>query len=370
MELSITTLLNKNTFKLSFGAMLLHSLLFIFPVDLSSQHNQGLLVEYYDGSNFEKLVATRTEKVIKKYWNNVPPVEGIDPQQCSIRWTGKLKTPVTGQYEFSAKVDDGIRIWIGDELVIDDWQLNDMGRFKGTIKLEKGAYYDLKIEYFNAMIEGEIEVLWKIPDPNKSWWNRMFDTDYKTIKAEYYYQPDNTEALALVETKKPKPPITKKKAEPNKNNESSKTKKTIAKKAQPSPVAFAPVEVETIAEAIKKYTPKNIEFDRAQSVILASSYDDLDQLAEFLNNKPSLSIIIKGHTDNVGNAEKNLELSQKRAYAIASYLVKKDVDAQRITAKGYGGSQPLFKSEGGVYHPQNRRVEFVISDTAVVVNQD
>ena len=363
MKLSPTSVLNNRIPKLNVQWLCFAFLLITIPLTISSQHKQGSLVEYYDGSNFERFVTKRTEKVIKKYWNTTPPVVGVDPQQCSIRWTGKLKTPETGKYHFSAKVDDGIRLWINDELVIDDWYLNDMGRFNGSIRLKEGVYYDLKIEYFNALVEGEIEVMWQIPDENKSWWKKMFDTDYKTITAEYFYQPDPSQIKDVAAVVKDKfDALSKTKSiQPEKK---TKVKKPKPKKAQAAP-NVAPIKKETIAEAIKKYTPKNIEFDRAQSVILPSSFDDLDQLANFLNDKPSLTIVIEGHTDNVGNADKNLDLSQKRAYAIASYLVKKDVSAQRIKAKGYGGTRPLIKSEDGVYHPQNRRVEFIIQDDSV-----
>jgi len=121
-----------------------------------------------------------------------------------------------------------------------------------------------------------------------------------------------------------------------------------------------------MADSIKAYAPSNVHFDRMKSVILTQSFAELDQLAEFLNRNPHLNITIEGHTDAVGNEEKNLELSKRRAYAVASYLVKKDVLAGRTKAEGYGGSKPLFESKDGKYHPQNRRVQFIISDSQMV----
>ena len=84
-----------------------------------------LKAEYFNGTNFEEKVTTRTEANIDKTWNDMPPVPGLDPHFCSIRWTGRITAPETGTYTFSARVDDGIRVWVGGVQVIDNWQLND-----------------------------------------------------------------------------------------------------------------------------------------------------------------------------------------------------------------------------------------------------
>ena len=57
--------------------------------------------------------------------------------------------------------------------------------------------------------------------------------------------------------------------------------------------------------------------------------------------------------------EKNLRLSEKKAYAVAAYLVKKGVSAKQLSAKGFGGTMPLVHSDGKQYHPENRRVAFI-----------
>lgn len=87
---------------------------------------------------------------------------------------------------------------------------------------------------------------------------------------------------------------------------------------KPKPVIEEPVVVlpkEKIIkplDTIQQYIPKNIEFDRAKSEILHVSYPELDKLAAFLVRNPSLKVQIEGHTDYVGDAAKNLILSEKR----------------------------------------------------------
>lgn len=91
--------------------------------------------------------------------------------------------------------------------------------------------------------------------------------------------------------------------------------------------------------------------------MLPESTLELDRLAGFLLRHPQLRLSIAGHTDKVGDSAKNQELSELRARAVASYLVKKGVAAERIDAVGYGDSRPLVKDGNDV---RNRRVEFVI----------
>jgi outer membrane protein OmpA-like peptidoglycan-associated protein len=82
-------------------------------------------------------------------------------------------------------------------------------------------------------------------------------------------------------------------------------------------------------------------------------------------NQPTITIEIGTHTDIRGNASYNKELSQKRADAVKEFLVKNDIAANRILAKGYGESQPLVKCEteescSEEDHEWNRRCEFTI----------
>ena len=125
----------------------------------SGYGQQGLLAEFYDGTNFERFVTKAYVGNIEDYWDEHPPVSGIDPHSCSIRWTGKLTPAKTANYVFSAVVDDGIRVWIDGEIIINQWYLNDMGIFNGKKELLAHHSYDIKVEYFNALREGEIKLM-------------------------------------------------------------------------------------------------------------------------------------------------------------------------------------------------------------------
>lgn len=308
----------------------------------------GLKVDYYDGVNFYRQVGTKIETEINYYWKHYPPFEGMDPKDCSIRWTGRLMSPKTENITFLALFDDGLRVWLGGDLIIDNWELNDTGYAKKTVNLKKGEYYDIKIEYFNALREGELKLFWLFPKPdNLSWYESFwYEEKPEIVPAQYFFQPEE-EKLAVVEKEEitpPKPVIP------------SKPKKSIAKK-KPT----IPTQTKTTKEvAIENFIPKNVQFERAKTEILPESFAELDRLADFLIKNPQHKIKIEGHTDNVGDAQKNLQLSHSRARAVAAYLIKKGVPHERLSAEGFGGSRPLVKSEGNKYHPENRRVEFVV----------
>ena len=79
-----------------------------------------------------------------------------------------------------------------------------------------------------------------------------------------------------------------------------------------------------------------------------------------LNENPSLKIEISGHTDNVGKPADNLLLSMNRAKAVVSYLVSKNIVAQRVSSKGYGETKPVADNKTEEGRALNRRTEMKV----------
>lgn len=115
------------------------------------------------------------------------------------------------------------------------------------------------------------------------------------------------------------------------------------------------------SELNKPIILKNITFEFGKSQLKESSYSELNKLAAELNANPSYQISLSGHTDNIGQEEDNLELSQARAKAVAEYLTSKGIAPTRITYKGYGSQQPISTNDTEQGREQNRRVEFILS---------
>ncbi len=304
---------------------------------------QGLLGEYFDGKNFEKKVLTRTDAQINFVWDNVAPAPGIDAHVFSVRWTTKIQTPETGTYVFRAHVDDGIRVKVNGQTVIDAWGLHDSERVSGQIHLEANRQYDLQVEYFNALFEGEIQLYWQLPSEKPVFGGLLGYNDH-LIDKRFFSLPTPPPTNVTPPKPAPKPP--KKPAVP-----------APAPPQQPKPKP-APVAKDTL----EKYLPKNVLFVKSKSTMLPESEPELDRLAGFLLRNPKYRLSIEGHTDHVGDSAKNLILSEERAQTVAAYLIQKGIDGQRITAKGYGDTRPLVLDPAGKPNPKNRRVEFEIQE--------
>ncbi len=104
----------------------------------------------------------------------------------------------------------------------------------------------------------------------------------------------------------------------------------------------------------------NLLFDFGKSTIKEISFPYLDELALALNENPEYFIEIVGHTDDRGDSDVNLKLSQNRADAVRKYLISKGVNSERITAVGKGEDEPIADNETEEGRAKNRRVEFIL----------
>ena len=105
---------------------------------------------------------------------------------------------------------------------------------------------------------------------------------------------------------------------------------------------------------------KSVLFQQSTYNLLPESNDELDLVVSFLKVNPKVEILLTGHTDNRGQPDHNLKLSQKRVERVKGYLVSKGVNGKRITGKGYGGSKPIADNNTEETRRLNRRVEFTI----------
>jgi outer membrane protein OmpA-like peptidoglycan-associated protein len=106
---------------------------------------------------------------------------------------------------------------------------------------------------------------------------------------------------------------------------------------------------------------KPISFASGKDVLLPESNEVLDAVAGTLKASPQVKkIAIQGHTDNQGNGDKNLELSQRRAEAVRNALIQRGVAADRLEAQGFGATQPVASNKTAAGRATNRRVEFVL----------
>jgi len=118
--------------------------------------------------------------------------------------------------------------------------------------------------------------------------------------------------------------------------------------------------LEVEPEVGKRIRLDNITFDFDKAELKPESNDELQSVADLLTDYPMMRIDIEAHTDDLGADDYNLKLSEARAKAVADWLIKKKIDAERITWKGHGESKPLVKGITEADRAQNRRVEFKV----------
>ena len=100
-----------------------------------------------------------------------------------------------------------------------------------------------------------------------------------------------------------------------------------------------------------------IFFESGSDKLRPSSIAQLDDLSDILSKYPESNLIIEGHTDNTGDAERNVILSQKRCESVKTYLISKGIDANRLSATGFGQSHPIDDNNTASGRSKNRRVE-------------
>ncbi|MDR1864569.1 MAG: OmpA family protein [Bacteroidales bacterium] len=110
----------------------------------------------------------------------------------------------------------------------------------------------------------------------------------------------------------------------------------------------------------EKIVLENIFFDFNSHQLLDESKTELQKIIQFMNHNPTVKIRITGHTDNVGKAAYNLELSQNRARSVANHLLSEGISMNRVNYKGMGATEPVADNNTDEGRAQNRRTEMEI----------
>ena len=108
-----------------------------------------------------------------------------------------------------------------------------------------------------------------------------------------------------------------------------------------------------------------IFFDTNKATIKPQSFNLLDQVAQIIRGHVEFKIRVEGHTDSQGNHDKNTQLSKERADSVRTYLIKKNVEPDRLISAGYGPDVPIADNKTSAGREANRRVEFHIVEEPV-----
>jgi len=124
----------------------------------------GLKAEYFDNMDFTSPKTLRTDPAVDFDWGQTtPPGTALtSPDTFSVRWTGQIEAPETADYNFVTTGDDGVRLWVCGELLVDDWRTHaptDI-RASSPVRMEAGQRCDVKIEYFDSLYGAVARLQW------------------------------------------------------------------------------------------------------------------------------------------------------------------------------------------------------------------
>ncbi|BBO35733.1 alpha-L-arabinofuranosidase II [Lacipirellula parvula] len=126
----------------------------------------GLTAQYFHNENLTGLAFERVEQP-NFVWGTTPPAPGVDPTAFSARWFGRVEATSTDTYTFHTVSDDGVRVWVDGQLLIDDWNVQGSRLESGAIALQAGQQYDIQVEYFNVAGNSTFRLQWSSPSQTR-----------------------------------------------------------------------------------------------------------------------------------------------------------------------------------------------------------
>jgi YD repeat-containing protein len=120
----------------------------------------GLTGRYYDNIDFTNYVTTRLDYTVNYWWDLAAPAPGVGSEEFSVRWTGMVVPRYSEEYTFYTTSDDGVRLWVDGQLIIDKWFDQGATEWSGKITLEAGRQYSIKMEFYDRFWGAVAQLRW------------------------------------------------------------------------------------------------------------------------------------------------------------------------------------------------------------------
>jgi hypothetical protein len=129
----------------------------------------GLAGRYYDNPDFTGTFATRVDPAVDFTWGAASPIGGIGADTFSVRWTGRVVAPASETFTFHTFTNDGVRLWIDGELLVDQWRDQSGGmEWSGSMALEAGKSYTLQMDYYENLGNSTARLSWSSASVSKA----------------------------------------------------------------------------------------------------------------------------------------------------------------------------------------------------------
>lgn len=143
----------------------------------------GLSASYYDNKFLEGTPKSRIDKVVNFDPVNQPPDPYTSARYKSIRWTGFINPTISGMYKIGVNSDDGVRLWLKDEMVVDEWHNRGATTDQVDIEMTAGEKYAITLEYFDNGGDATCQLLWKAPSMGSG---DLYEEDKKAARENDY----------------------------------------------------------------------------------------------------------------------------------------------------------------------------------------
>lgn len=141
----------------------------------------GLLGEYYNNIEVSgKAIINRIDEQVDFNWTLFPPATELTPDFYSARWTGNFTAPKTGKISFGLRGNDGYRLYINNELIIDRWLKQSFHTDLVDYHFEKGKPYPIRIEFKEPNSNAHIQLIWKVPNQEEKKWKEAVEIANKS----------------------------------------------------------------------------------------------------------------------------------------------------------------------------------------------
>jgi hypothetical protein len=129
----------------------------------SGQQRGGLNATYYDNQDFTGAQVSRIDTGINFDWGGSSPDPSMGFDNYSARWTGQVEAPVSGQYTFTTTSDDGVRLFVDGQQIVDNWTDHGPTDNSGTVTLQAGQKYDVRMEFYENSGGAVARLAWEYP---------------------------------------------------------------------------------------------------------------------------------------------------------------------------------------------------------------